>query len=52
MKSTFARMRQVNPRDKIIVAVMIEKLRRNDGVLTSRDFVGLPYDDLTWNPGA
>ena len=43
---------QVNPRDKILVALMVEKLRRKDGVLTSEDFVGLPYDDLTWNPGA
>ena len=43
---------QVNPRDKILVALMIEKLRRKDGVLTSEDFLGLPYDDLTWNPGA
>lgn len=43
---------QVNPRDKVIVALMIEKLRRKDGTLTSADFEGLPYDDLTWNPGA
>ena len=41
---------EVNPRDKVLVSVMVEKLRRNNGVLTSADFVGLPFDDLTWNP--
>ena len=36
---------QVNPRDKVLVAVMVERLRRN-GKLAKRDFAALPFDDL------
>ena len=42
---------EVNPRDKVLAALMIEKLRRGNGVLTKADFQNLPFDDLTWNPG-
>ena len=43
---------EVNPRDKVIVALIVEKLRRGGGKLTQQDFAGLPFDDLTWNPPA
>jgi len=36
---------QVNQRDKILISIMIEKLRRK-GNLTKEDFAFLPYDDL------
>jgi hypothetical protein len=37
---------------KVLAALMIEKLRRNGGILTSADFQNLPFDDLTWNVAA
>jgi hypothetical protein len=36
---------EVNVRDKVIVAVVLERLRRN-GALEQSDFAKLPFDDL------
>ena len=36
---------EVNPRDKVLVSILIEKLRRH-GQLTKADFASLPFDDL------
>ena len=36
---------EVNPRDKVLIALLVEKLRRK-GKLDSTDFMFLPFDDL------
>lgn len=36
---------EVNPRDKVVVATVIERLRRS-GKLDKADFARLPFDDL------
>ena len=42
---------EVNPRDKVIVATMLEKFRHKNGKLTQSDFEHLPFDDLSWSTG-
>ena len=51
LRTSTGNYHEVNPRDKVLAALMIEKLRRGNGVLTKADFQNLPFDDLTWNPG-
>jgi len=41
---------QVNPRDKVVVASVVERLRHN-GKLTRADFAKLPFDDLQSQAG-
>ena len=42
---TAGNFHEVNPRDKVLIAIMIEKLRRR-GKLEKADFAMLPFDDL------
>lgn len=42
---TAGNFHQVNVRDKVLVAVLVERLRLN-GKLTPSDFTQLPFDDL------
>lgn len=43
---TAGNVHEVNPRDKVLVALIVERLRRNGGVLTKSDFQLLPFDML------
>ena len=37
---------EVNGRDQLLVALLLERLRRGAGSLSRLDLVGLPFDDL------
>jgi hypothetical protein len=43
---------EINLRDKVIVATMVERLRRKGGALTTQDFENIPFDDLRLDPHA
>lgn len=43
---TAGNFHEVNPRDKVIIALLVERLRRKRAPLGREDFVTLPFDDL------
>ena len=50
--ATAGNYHEVNLRDKVLIATVVEKLRAKEGggALVAADFAGLPFDDLEQAP--